>query len=177
MADTVHQNDYFVYHDVLSLITGKESIKYTKEKKYWDKLTRPWNGVNDKYKRYNNRVVGNHPSYLMSLDTNLNQDLHSAFDCNSMIMHHLSEHDPRTFSRKTPKTMDRAYLKLWDHTLPEGKGHPSSVRILKDIHEVVSFSYKKFYDAKGIAQDIIQEKSSMQVSTGERGTEIGAGNE
>ena len=150
MAGTVHHNDYVVYHDALSLMTGKESIKYMKEKGYWNKLIRPLNGVNDKYKRYKDRVVGNHP-YLMPLDAHLNQDLHSAFDYHCVITQHLPEDDPRKFSRKTPKAMERGYLKLWDHTLPEGEGCPSSSRILRDIREVVNVSYKKLYDARGIA--------------------------
>ena len=47
--------------------------------------------------------------------------------------------------------MERGYLKLWDHTLPEGEGCPSSARILRYINQVVNVSYKRLYDAREIA--------------------------
>ena len=157
MANTVHQNDFFVYHDALSLMTGKDSIKYMQEKGYWDRLIRPLNGLNDKYSRYKDRVIGKHP-YLMPLDAHLNQDLHAAFDYHCVLTQHLSQDDPKKFSRNTPKVMERGYLKLWDHTLPEGEGCPSSARILRDINQVVNISYKRLYDARGIALQHVARK-------------------
>ena len=32
MKGTVHEDDYFVYHDVLSLLTGKGAVEYMKQK-------------------------------------------------------------------------------------------------------------------------------------------------
>ena len=38
MKGTIHEDDYMVYHDALSLMTGKAPIDYMKSKGYWDKL-------------------------------------------------------------------------------------------------------------------------------------------
>ena len=150
MKGTVHEQDYVVFHDALSLFTGKEPVAYMKEKGYWDKLVRPMLGINDNLKRFENRVVGNHP-YLMPLDAHLNQDIHLSHDYHTILTCDLPDNSPLKFSKKTPKNMEAGYLKLWDHTLPKGQGCPSSDRIIHDIKGVLEVAYPKLYQARGIA--------------------------
>ena len=61
MKGTVHEKDFLVYHNALSLMTGKGSVEYMQKQWYWDRLIRSLNGVNNKLKRFKNRVAGNHP--------------------------------------------------------------------------------------------------------------------
>ena len=87
----------------------------------------------------------------MPLDAHLNQDLHASFDYHSIITSKLPDNDPIKFSRKTPKLMERGYMKLWDSTRPEGEGCPSSSRIIHDINEVITVAYPDLYKARGVA--------------------------
>ena len=102
MKGTILENDFYIYHDALSLMTSKAAISYMKKKGYWDKLIRPLQGVNHHLRRYRDRVVGNHP-YLMPLDSHLNQDLHLCFDYHVLLTETLDENNTKKFSKKTPK--------------------------------------------------------------------------
>ena len=43
---TVHEDDWVVYHDALSLFTANDSVEYMRNKGYLDHLILPQNGCN-----------------------------------------------------------------------------------------------------------------------------------
>ena len=81
MKGFVHEDDFFIIHDALVLMTEKETIKWTKEKNCFHRWVLPMNGLQDGI-LYAGRPVGNSPEF-MHLDNSLNRDiLHSLrFHC------------------------------------------------------------------------------------------------
>ena len=76
MNGSVHEEDLFIVHDALLLMTEKETIKWTKENNYSHSWLLPMNGF--QYgTSYAGCPVGNIPKF-MPLDNSLNRDiLHS----------------------------------------------------------------------------------------------------
>ena len=81
MKGSVHEDDSFIVHDALVLITAKETIEWMKEKNYSHSWLLPMNGLQDGTS-YAGRPVGNSAEF-MPLDNSLNRDiLHSLrFHC------------------------------------------------------------------------------------------------
>ena len=81
MKGSVHEDDFFIVHDALVLMTVKETIQWMKEKNYYHSLLMPMNGLQDGTP-YAGLPVGNSPKF-MPLDNSLNRDiLHSLrFHC------------------------------------------------------------------------------------------------
>ena len=75
------EDDFFIVHDDLVLITAKETIEWMKEKNCFHHWLLPMNGLQD-MTTYDGRPVGNSPDF-MPLDNRLNRDiLHSLrFHC------------------------------------------------------------------------------------------------
>ena len=140
---TVHEHDWFVYHDALSLLTSQQSIDYMREKGYLRRLILPENGLNNVVNgstAYAKQVVGNHMR-LMPLDEHLNQDLHHSVDLHVIISKRLPNNHPDRFSKRTSKLMSSAYRRIWDTSLGIHKGTPTSPRICEDINRVVDVAY------------------------------------
>ena len=81
MKRSVHEDDFFIIHDDLVLMTAKETIEWMKEKNWLHCWLLPMNGLQD-MTPYDGRPVGNSPKF-MPLDNSLNRDiLHSLrFHC------------------------------------------------------------------------------------------------
>jgi hypothetical protein len=146
MKGTYHEDDWFFYHDALSLMTAKSTIDWMREKDYLKRWLLPVNHLsqNDKgLKNYLNRPIGNSPE-MMPWDCSLNKDLkdavmrHVCYTCN------LPEDDERKFSLSTPKRGSWAFRRILEHE----DGAPSSERILQDIAKVFE-SMEKIREAKG----------------------------
>ena len=76
MKGSVHEDDFFIFHDALVLMTTKEMFEWMKEKNYFHRWLLPMNGLHDRTP-YAGRPVGNSPKF-MPLDKSLNRDiLHS----------------------------------------------------------------------------------------------------
>ena len=71
MKGSVHEDDLFIVHDALVLMTAKETIEWTKEKNCFHRWLLPMNGLQD-WKPYAGRPVGNSPEF-MPLDNILNR--------------------------------------------------------------------------------------------------------
>ena len=87
MKGSVHDEDFYFFHDALVLITAKETIKWMKEKGYLNCWLFPLNGLQDGNPR-SGRPVGNSPEF-MPLDNSLNryilQSLHFHFFSQSIV--------------------------------------------------------------------------------------------
>ena len=76
MKGYVHEDNFFIVHDALVLITAKETITWMKDKKYFNHSFLPINGFLDGTP-YDVCPVGNNPE-IVPLDNILNRDiLHS----------------------------------------------------------------------------------------------------
>ena len=76
MKGYVHEDDLFIVHDALMLMTLKETIKWIKDNNNFHHWLMPMNGLQDGTP-YAGRPVGNSPK-CMPLDNNHNRDiLHS----------------------------------------------------------------------------------------------------
>ena len=73
MKGSVHEDDLFIVHDALVLMTAKETIKWTKENNYFHRWFLPMNGLQDRTP-YAGRPVGNSPKF-MPLYNSLNRDI------------------------------------------------------------------------------------------------------
>ena len=73
MKVSVHEDDFYIVHDALVLMTSKETINWMKEKGYLYRWLLPLNGMQDGTP-YAGRPVGNSPEFV-PLDNSLNRDI------------------------------------------------------------------------------------------------------
>ena len=73
MKGSVHEDDFFIVHGALVLMTAKEMIQWMKEKNYYHRWLLPMNGLQEGT-TYAGRPVGNSPEF-MPLDNSLNRDI------------------------------------------------------------------------------------------------------
>ena len=64
MKGSVHEDDFFIVHDALVLMTAKETIKWMKEKNFFHHWLLPMNGFQDRTP-YSGRPVGKFPSLCL----------------------------------------------------------------------------------------------------------------
>ena len=103
-ADTKFKDNFYFYHDALSLMTCAETIKWMKEKDYYKHWLLPEMNLNSSgpTARYKGRPVGDSPE-LMPLDSTLNKDVDDAVNMHVAYTSHISKDDPHQFSMATPK--------------------------------------------------------------------------
>ena len=65
---------------------------------------------------YANRPIGNSPE-VVSLDSNLNKDLHESVNWLYSITNRFDDSNPVEFSNTTSKRMLSAYARAWDTSL------------------------------------------------------------
>ena len=127
----VGSDDYWVAHDALSVMTAKESVKYMKQKHYYEHWVKPECGLLDSHsstdvQKWKDKPVGNNPKY-MPLDNNLNNDLHASVLTHCIMTQNLDDNDKKKFDMSTPVQGTDAYTRIWEH-------HPPSKRIVEDIN-------------------------------------------
>jgi hypothetical protein len=146
MKGTYHEDDWFFYHDALSLMTAASTIQWMREKDYLKRWLLPVNHLSrdDKdLKNYLGRPIGNSPE-MMPWDCSLNKDLKDAVMRHVCYTCHLPEDDERKFSLSTPRRGSWAFRRI----LEDEEGTPSSERILQDVAKVFE-SMEKIREAKG----------------------------
>jgi len=148
---TIHEDDWFIYHDALTLFSSAVSLQYMSDKGYKDHLILPQLGCNDGT-NYKNRMVGMRPE-MMPLDAHLNQDTHESVDRHCNLTSHLPDNDPRKYSKRTPNKLREAYKRIWDPELGTTGGAPSSARIEEDIVRVIDETYLAVFNRRGRVLD------------------------
>ena len=83
MKGSVHEDDLFIVHDALVLMTSKETIKWMKENNYFHRCLMPMNGFQDGTP-YDGRPVGNIPGF-MPLENSLNGYILHSFCFHSVL--------------------------------------------------------------------------------------------
>ena len=149
MRGTKFEDNWYVYHDSLSIMTAAKTKKWMQDKGYLRRWILP---TEDLYcddlelkKRYSNNPLGNSPE-LMPWDTHLNQDVHSSHDYHAVSTAHLPEDHPNKFSGSTPRRMAKSYKQILD---PITGVSPTSPRIIQDVQRIIA-SLWLVYEAKGI---------------------------
>ena len=144
---TKHEDNWYFYHDALSLMTADECKEYMQRQGILKHWILPQFGINEGTV-YNMRPVGNSPE-MMPLDSNLNKDIHEAAHSHCVYTADLPDTDPRKFSLNTPKRALNAYQRLWDPSLGPDAGVPSSKRIIEDVRRVVDEVLPRLFEARG----------------------------
>ena len=128
---THHEDDWFFYHDALSLMTAKTTVSWMKREEYYMRWLIPQLGCNEGT-IYAHRPAGNSPEW-MPLDNALNNDIQQSISLHCAITAHLPDNDPRKFSMATPKTIQRGIERLWG----ENGNVPSLRRIMHDCDKTL----------------------------------------
>ena len=122
MKGSVHEDDFFIVHDSLVLMTAKETIKWMKEKNYFHSWLLPMNGLQDGTS-YDGRPVGNSPEF-MPLDNSLNRDILHSLRFHCVLSHYIVDGEETTeeerslcFSFSTPREIARGLKRIWESTL------------------------------------------------------------
>ena len=143
----MHEDDWVLYHDALTLFTAAESMQYMRLKGYLNHFILPQHRCNDGAP-YANRMVGMRPE-VMPLDAHLNQDIHESVDRHVNLTAHLPDNHPNKFGKRTPKQLSKAYIRLWDPDLGPNAGAPLGRRIKQDVDRVVYKTYLEIFTRRG----------------------------
>ena len=172
MKGSVHEDNFFIVHDALLLVTAKETIGWMKEKNYFRSWLLPMNLLQDGTP-YAGRLVGNSPEF-MPLDHSLNRDiLHSLrFHCvvgRFVIDAEVTDEEESNmhFSFSTPKEISRGMKRIWESKM----GTPSSARIIEYVYlalkalEIVYLAngaeVEELADSNGHRQKVVGEWKSV----------------
>ena len=93
MEGTIHENDWYFYHDALSLMTSAESIEWMKKEGIYKHWLLPCNGLNEGTD-YSDKPTGNSPEF-MPLDCSLFQDIYLALSRHMIYIGCLDKNDPK----------------------------------------------------------------------------------
>lgn len=140
MQGTKYQDNWYFYHDALTLMTSNSSITWMKENNYYDRWLLP--AEINKGTRYYGRPVGNSPE-MMPLDCTLNNDVDLEVQFHIAVTSSVCDADDRKFSLATPSRGTSAYLRVWENV-------PCSRRIIEDTNKFLKH-IKVISDHKGCA--------------------------
>ena len=134
MKGSVREDDFFIVHDALVLMTAEDTIEWMKEKNYLHRWLLPMNGLQDGTPNAG-RPVGNSPEF-MPLYNSLNRDIlhslrfHCVLSCFVIDGEGTDEEERNMcFSFSTPKEIARGLKRIWESKM----GTPSSARIIEDV--------------------------------------------
>ena len=119
MRGSVHEDDLFIVHDDLVLMTAKETIQWMKEKNYYHRWLLPMNGLQDGTP-YDGIPVGNSTEF-MPLDNSLNRDILNSLHFHCVLSCFVldgegtdKEERNMRFSFSTPKETARGIKRIWE---------------------------------------------------------------
>ena len=138
---------WWFYHDSLSLMTAKETVKWMKEKNIYKHWVLPELGIVDSFeecKTWKNMLPGNTPA-SNPLDMQCFSDVKFRLDSWIRLTESYDDEDPRKYTLITPKAGFDSINRVWQTT-------PSSKRLCEDIHEIPN-SYKIIIGGGGILCD------------------------
>ena len=119
MKGSVREDDFFIVHDGLVLMTAKETTKWMKEKNCFHHWLLPMIGLQD-MTPYDGRPVGNGPDF-MPLDNSLNRDILHRFYFNCILSRFEldgegTDEEERNIqlSFSTPTEIARGLQRIWE---------------------------------------------------------------
>ena len=105
-----HKDDWYYYHDALTLKTSKSSVTWMKEQGYYKRWILPLTiNMGTLYKGY---PAGNSPE-MMPLDASLNKDHDNGVRLHISVTLNMAEDNPKKSTMSTPKRGSSAYLRVW----------------------------------------------------------------
>jgi hypothetical protein len=152
--------DWWVYHDALSLMTATRTVAYMEKMDYYRHWILPEHNIFSdlpECRKWKKKPVGNRPE-VMPLDQSLNKDVHDGVDQQVVLSQKLTDDDDKKFSTRTPKHGLLAYLRVWDH-------HPPSERIIHDIDQTLH-AMKIIVAAKGILVEGLATRTGDRYHSG-----------
>jgi hypothetical protein len=129
---TENKDDWMFYHDALSLMTAKETVRWMKEKDYLKHWILPMGGLHqwdNDLKVYYGRPIGNSPEN-MPLDTSLNNNIHQKVEEHVLMTLEMDTTNAEKFDLSTPAKGWSAYRRVLETC-------PTSERIVQDILKVL----------------------------------------
>lgn len=154
---TVYEDDWYFYHDALTLMTAVETTDWMKNRGYYKHWILPEFGLNQHLKYYTRvQPVGNNPG-AMCWDNSLNKD------CDDIALRHvaatslLNRDDPRKFSLATPKHVSSTYRRLFNNPpvlrdgqpiCPVDQGCLPPARIGQDIVKIIPY-WRQVFESNG----------------------------
>ena len=134
MKWSLHDDDFFIVHNALVLMSAKEKINWMRKNGYLHRCLLPLNGM--QYGTpYAGRTIGNRPEF-MPLDHLLNRDILKSLRMHSVLSRYIADGEETDeeernmcFSYSAPREIARGLKRIWDSKM----GTPSSVRIIKDV--------------------------------------------
>ena len=134
---TKHHNDWFFYHDALSLMTSGTSRTWMRNTVFDGKIIMerwlvPQNQLNAGT-IFCGRPVGNSPGF-MPLNNSLNQDMLICHRYYCAVTDHLPDDDARRFSLRTLCLIARRIKRIMEYKT----GVPTDKHILQDCHLIIT---------------------------------------
>ena len=131
---SVHEEDFFIVHNALVLMTAKETTNRMRKNGYLHGWLLPLNGLQDGTP-YAVLPVGDIPK-LIPLDNSLNRDILHSLRMHSVLSRYIldgeetdEEERNMCFSYSTPREIYQGLKRIWDSKMRT----PSSIRIIKDV--------------------------------------------
>ena len=87
MKGSVNEDNFFIFHDALVLMTEKETINWMRKKGYLHRWLLPLNGLLDGTP-YAGHAVGNNPEFMI-LDNSLNREILHSFCMHSALSRYI----------------------------------------------------------------------------------------
>ena len=159
MKGSMHEDNFFIIHDFLVLMTAKETINWMRKNSYLHRWFLPLNGL-QRWTPYTGCSYGNIPEFV-SLDKCLNHEIlyslrvHNVLSRYSLDGNETNKNERNMWlSYSTPREISRELKHIWYSKM----GTPSSVRII----EVVDLTLKPlemFYRAKILAVEELADRN------------------
>ena len=134
MKGSVHEEDFFIFHDDLVFMTAKEKITWMIENNYLCRWLLPINEFQDGAP-YAGCPISNSPE-VMPLDNSLNRDILHSLRFHCVLSRFVldgggtdEEERIMCLSFSTPKSIARGPKRIWGSEM----GTPSSARIIEDV--------------------------------------------
>ena len=159
MKGSVHEDDLFIVHDALVLMTAKETIEWMKDKNCFHCWLLHMNGLQDGTP-YAGLPVGNSPDF-MPLDNSLNRDILHSLRFHCVLSRFVldgegtdEEESNMHFSFSTPKETARGLKRIWESKM----GTHSSARIIQDS-DLALKALEIFYRTNGDAVEGLSDRN------------------
>lgn len=126
---TKYKNNWMIYYDALLLFTAAKSQEYIQANGYHSHL------IGYTLRKAHGQEVSRvgAPGYIY-----INQDLHTSVDQHVNLTSHLPYSYQNKFSKRTLKTLSKAYKHVWDTELGIHQGTLVHREIKEDIKQVVN---------------------------------------
>ena len=135
MKGSVHEEDFFIFHDALVLMTAKKKINWMRKNGYLHRWLLPLDGLKDGTP-YDGRPVGNSPEF-MTLDNSIKRDILHYLRMHSVLRSYIVDGEETTkeernmcFSYSTPREIARGLKRIWNSKM----GTPFLARFIEDVY-------------------------------------------